>query len=187
MKYCKSVRLNLLFWGKWFLFVGALTLSEYTLHGENVSVHVKSSALCRYVDSNRNPKQLLQEGGNIKSGPITVWTAISGDEEALAKLQKLKLLPLRHLWLRSNKQQLVIDSSGVVETRDGEPIRVGDVRNQNGLKGEVDLTGAFDWRTWSNKRNFYTGSYVVIVLYQDGRAVTDSLGKMWTIDFTVGE
>ena len=167
---------------------GCITLLAYGAAGEAIAdpvpgLGVKALVLCSDV-RDREPDGRLEDGATVNASPVYVWTTITGTRETLRELRKHDLLPIRHEWVHVGDLQVA--NAGSVRQFVGEPIKVGGIKLINELFAEVAHRGAFDWRTWSLKRNLLSGTYIVRVVYKDGSPVRDLDGEECRISFRFG-
>jgi hypothetical protein len=105
--------------------------------------------------------------------PMFLWTKISGNEQALARLAANQL-PLHHVWSRKTVVgRFGSPASEITDERNvgiaGE--RPGTTTLVDKLRWEIDTNGRFDWRTWSRKDNIGPGDWEVRILDHDRKPV----------------
>lgn len=141
--------------------------------GDVPGLNVKWAKFCARVDTNREPIREFDAETTVSKGPVSLWTVLSGDKETLRFLRKSGLLPIRHRWFYADVLKFE-EVPPEEQLEDGQPIKVGTIKHLAKLDSEIVNTGAFDWRTWSNKRALRTGIYIVQVVFNDGSPVLDS-------------
>jgi hypothetical protein len=93
--------------------------------------------------------------------PVYLWVRLRGDAAALDLLEQGQSIVIRHQW--SIDVGPIADSS---TERADEDLTAGQIPPEyfKLLRREVAKFGAFDWRTWTTKKNLRTTSYKVNVL-----------------------
>lgn len=104
--------------------------------------------------------------GKVLASPLTpqqltLWTLIQGTPELLQRMKDSPdgQLRLHHVWRRYASDELVTEHEQILP--------VGGMQELAALENELDQTGAFRWRTWSQKQQLARGNWRVDVLWDD--------------------
>jgi hypothetical protein len=92
---------------------------------------------------------------------LTLWTLIQGTPELLEKMKGSPdgQLRLHHVWRRYASDELLTEHEQI--------LLVGGKQDLAALENEVSQTGAFSWRTWSQKQQLARGNWRVDILWDD--------------------
>ncbi|GAB4088298.1 hypothetical protein GCM10028785_09670 [Hydrogenophaga soli] len=107
-------------------------------------------------------------------GTLHFWTLLKGGPKTMTELQTRGKLPIVHEW--AFKSPLLVDPDTLSPEQENEQevaklLGVGAIVDRGGLVSSVAEGRDFRWRTWSHKQNLWRGTWVVRVLYADGKPV----------------
>ena len=100
--------------------------------------------------------------------PLYLWIRVRGNRAALDRLEAEGALPIRHRWYRTIGSEL-IDQEATFDQK--LAIGSGKQSTIGALRREVEQTGYFNWRTWSNKESISPGLWEVRIVSDDGERV----------------
>lgn len=152
--------------------------------GQSPALIIKDAELCkRVLSSDREPVEILENGTDVRRGPVAFWTVLSGDAATLKWLRENGRLPIKHVWVRVGAMSATPETPDEVG-RDPEAIRVGTIRHLRRLRAEVAQANKFDWRTWSTKSALLAGKYEIRVTFANDEPVPDIAGKPLVMTFS---
>jgi hypothetical protein len=163
----------------------AISLNGKVTYADDIpGLQVKAAVLTRGVDGEKNwIETTFQPKAKIRSGPIYLWTVLSGTEATLNALKHERFWPVRHIWRYKG-----VPGHGtpddVKREKDPEWLKVGTIKKWPGLRAEVQESGWFDWRTWSYKAWLLPGEYEISVQIVEGPVLKQS-GKECIYTFEV--
>lgn len=127
-------------------------------------VNIERGVLTDRVDRGaRTYGQVLASPMGLR--PLSLWTLFRGTREQLEQMKNDPngQLRLRHVWRRYTAAELV--------TEHDQLLVIGSKQDLPALENEVNLTGFFTWRTWSDKQQIGRGNWRVDVLWEDDEPV----------------
>ena len=136
-----------------------------TLHADESELVVTEYAWSRGVDraSREHLKPAYTSAAPAK--PLYLWIRVRGNRAALDRLVEEGALPLHHRWYRTIGSELIDEDSTFDKALGIGSSKASTLR---ALQREVEQTGYFNWRTWSNKASISPGWWEVRIVSDDG-------------------